>query len=199
MKPNIQFSAIRLWLLSVLLLLPILASAQVTGTVFRDFNGNGVKDTNEPLVSDVTVNAYSSAGTLCGTATTAGATAPNYSLTGCGTGSVRVEFIIPSTGICANSGIDFSALGGATYGSSIQFVNGNSTNVNFGLYNANDFNKGAANTMIYVPAYVHGDPIAAGGASGASDWFVGYPYNTTGNQYATPPSKKLNGYMIGPT
>ncbi len=29
------------------------AQAQITGSVFRDFNGNGTKDTNEPYVAGV--------------------------------------------------------------------------------------------------------------------------------------------------
>ncbi|AYQ33346.1 SdrD B-like domain-containing protein [Runella sp. SP2] len=174
--------------------------AQVRGTVFRDFNGNGTRDTNEPLIPGVVVNVYntsSGSGVLCGTTTTSGNTAPNYNVAGCGTGDVRVEFVLPTSGQCAIDSLDFSALGGATYGSSVQFAKGNSTNVNFGLYYPNDFNLGAANSMVYVPCYVHGDPVASGGASGASEWFVGFPYNNTGS--TTPPSKKLNGYMIGAT
>ncbi|MCS7036539.1 MAG: hypothetical protein NZM41_07745, partial [Saprospiraceae bacterium] len=101
--------------------------AQVTGTVFRDFNGNGIQDANEPLASGVTVNVYNTANVLCATTVTTGATSPNYSAPGCGTGPVRVEFILPTSGACASSGIDFSAVSGAVYGSSVQFVNGNST------------------------------------------------------------------------
>ena len=31
------------------------ANAQVSGTVFKDFNGDGTKQANEPLVSGITV------------------------------------------------------------------------------------------------------------------------------------------------
>jgi hypothetical protein len=59
------------WLVSVILCLgAIQLSAQVTGSVFRDFNGNVPKDANEPLVSGVLVSAYlANLNTLCGTAT----------------------------------------------------------------------------------------------------------------------------------
>ncbi|NBB22422.1 hypothetical protein GVN20_23920 [Runella sp. CRIBMP] len=170
------------------------AYAQVSGTVFRDYNANGTKDTNEPLVTGVTVNAYSSTGVLCGTTLTTAAAAPNYSLTGCGTSAVRIEFVIPLTGNCLKSGMDFSALSGATYGSSVQFVNGNSTNVNFALNNPVDYNIGITNTNVFVPCYVNGDPLPSGSASGAMDWFVGFPYSNTGT---TVPTQKLTGEIIG--
>lgn len=172
---------------------------QVSGTVFRDFNGNGTRDAEEPLIPGVTVKVYNTAtgsGILCGSAVTSGNTSPNYSLAGCGTVDVRVEFVMPTSGRCANDSIDYNALSGITYGSSVQFVKGNSTNVNFAIYNPGDYNKGSANTMVYVPCYVHGDPLVATGASGNSDWFVGYPYNNSGT---TTPSKKLKGFLIGTT
>ncbi|MDE3250538.1 MAG: hypothetical protein KGO82_17885, partial [Bacteroidota bacterium] len=47
------------------------ASAQVTGTVFRDMNSNGVQDNaspNEPGVSGITVKAYNASNSLLATA-----------------------------------------------------------------------------------------------------------------------------------
>lgn len=35
-----------------------IAFGQVSGTVFRDFNGDGAKGATEPLISGITVNAY---------------------------------------------------------------------------------------------------------------------------------------------
>jgi hypothetical protein len=166
--------------------------AQVTGSVFRDFDGDGTRDTNEPLIPGITVTAFDAAGAQCGTTSTTGNTAPNYSLTGCGTGAVRVEFTLPAAGVCASSGIDFSGLGGGTYGSSVQFVNGNSTNVHFALYNPEDYNTGAANTSVYTPIQYHGDPN--GGTSGSQNWFVGFPYNNSGS---TAPLQTINGNLIG--
>jgi hypothetical protein len=182
------------------------ASAQISGTVFRDFNGNGTRDTNEPLISGVTVKAYlANAATPCGTTTTSGATAPNYNLAGCGTAAVRVEFEIPATGNCVNSGLDFSSASGTVYGSSVQFVNGNSTNVNFALHNPSDYNTGTTGVSAFVPCYISGDPLATGSGttSGSRDWFVGYPYTNSGPfgtpGAGTPPSQKVNGAIIGPT
>ena len=178
-----------------LLLTPSVLKAQISGTVFRDFNGNGTKDANEPLVQGVTINAYNAANTLCGTTTSAGSAAPNYSLTGCGTAAVRVEFVVPMTGSCTNSVIDFSALSGTTYGSSIQFVSSNSSNVNFAVMNPSDYNTGTTGVNVYIPCYISGDPLVAGAVANA-DWFVGYPYTNSGT--STLPSQKVNGSVIGP-
>jgi hypothetical protein len=185
------------WLLG-LLAFSFAASAQVTGTVYRDFNGNGTRDTNEPLISGITVNAYLANGTTpCGTAVTSGSATPNYSVAGCGTAAVRVEFGLPTTGVCANSGIDYSSFVGSANGTSVQFVNGNSTNVNFALHNPGDYNTATTNVSAFVPCYVNGDPLPSGSPSGAEDWFVGFPYTSTGN--TTPPAQKLNGAIIGAT
>lgn len=94
---------------------------QVSGTVFRDFNGNGTKEMNEPLVPGITVNAYNAAGTICGTTTSSGFSAPNYTVVGCGSAAVRLEFIMPNSGLCVNSDTDYSSFAGAENGTSVQF------------------------------------------------------------------------------
>jgi len=176
------------------LVMAMAAQAQITGSVFRDFNGNGTQDANEPLVSGVTVNAYLANSLIpCGTATTSGSTAPNYALAGCGTAPVRVEFVIPTSGVCVASGVDYSSLSGGAYGTSVQFANGNSTGVNFAVHNPDDYNQGTTNVAAFVPCYVNGDPLG-GGTSGAMDWFVGFPYTNTGT---TAPAKKVDGTVIG--
>jgi hypothetical protein len=183
-------------LLSILFCLfftPLVLEAQITGSVFRDYNGNGTKETNEPLVSGITVTAYGSSGAVCGMATTSGSTTPNYSLTGCGTAAVRVEFSIATSGSCAQSGVDFTALGGSTYGSSVQFKTGNATNVNFAINNPNDYNTGTTGINAFIPCYVGGNPLG-GGNSGSSDWFVGFPYTNSGT---TAPTQKMDGTVIG--
>ncbi len=171
--------------------------AQVTGSIFRDFNGNGVRDTNEPLVPGVVVNVYNAANTLCATATSSGATAPNYSAPGCGTAAVRVEFILPNTPtVCLDNTLDELAHGNGTALSDVRFVNGNSTNVNFGIMYPSDYNTGTSGLSVYTPCYVGGDPLPSGSAVGSADWFIGFPYTNTGT---TMPAQKLNGQVIGAT
>ena len=179
------------------------ATAQVSGTVFKDFNGDGTKQANEPLVSGITVNVYNPSNTLCSSGVTSGNSAPNYTTTnsgaGCGSASVRIEFIIPTAGVCVNSGIDFSALSGNVYGTSVQFANGNSTGINFAINNPSDYNTGTTTTNAYIPCYVNGDPLVSGGTSGVDAWFVGFPYGTTSDPSSTPPMppQKLDGTTIG--
>ena len=71
--------------------------AQVTGTIFRDFNGNGtqqtVAPTIEPGIAGVTVNAYNSADALLATTTTAAN--GTYTLA-VGTSSVRIAYVLTS-------------------------------------------------------------------------------------------------------
>ena len=151
--------------------------AQVTGTVFRDYNINGVKDANEPVIAGVTVTAYNASG-VCGTTTSTSTGASNYSLAGCGTGPVRIEFTIPTPGSCnLNGAVDFTSGGGTNYGSSVQFANGNSSNVNFAINAPEDYFNPAENPKLYVPCYINGDPANANVA--AADAFVGVNYDAS--------------------
>jgi len=181
-------------ILLFIILIKIDSSAQITGTVFRDFNGNGTKDANEPLIPGITVNAFSPTGP-CGSAVTSGNTSPNYSISGCGTGQVRIEFVMPTTGTCVYDEIDYSAYSGPSYGSSVQFTTGNATNVNYAIHSPVDYRGNVTNPMVYVPVYLNGDPLGGGNAS-TDDWFLGFPYSNSGT---TGASLKINGSIIGAT
>ena len=115
-------------------------SAQTTGTVFRDFNGNGTRQNTagtfvEPLVQGIIVNAYNSSDALVASYTTTAAgtfsipfTGSSYNGTpGSNTGSaanglaLRLEFIITAT--CGlNPNIDYSSNSGNVYGTAVRFV-----------------------------------------------------------------------------
>ena len=64
-----------------------MAAGTISGTVYRDFNLNGLRDSGEVGVAGVTVSAFDSAGASQGTATT-GADG-TYSLAAGGTGQPR--------------------------------------------------------------------------------------------------------------
>ncbi|HNR08518.1 MAG TPA: SdrD B-like domain-containing protein, partial [Saprospiraceae bacterium] len=168
-----------------------------SGSVFRDYNGDGVKQSGEPLVPGVTVNAYDASGALCATTVSNFSnTAPNYTLPmGC-SGQIRIEFVIGSLDDCLDPGIDFTALNGAAYGSSVQFVDASTmTPVNFGLYNPADYNRGATNSKVFIPCYTTGDPLVVG-TSRSGAWFLGYPYNNSGT---VAKSNMVTGETIGST
>jgi hypothetical protein len=148
----------------------------VSGTVFRDFNANGIRTTTapdpiEPGLKDVTVNAYDAGGSYTATTDATGA----YAITG-GTGPYRVEFILPafyyaSNGSVSNTTTQFVAAGGtvdlgANYPSDYcqvnpdfvipQFFNGGTNNSAVQTqstllkipYSANTSNTGSLNTTI---------------------------------------------------
>ena len=82
------------WLMFLLLFIAAnAANAQISGTVYRDFNANGVKDAsatfNEIGLAGVTVKAYNSTNTLVGTTTSAAS--GTYSFSGL-TLPLRIEF-----------------------------------------------------------------------------------------------------------
>ena len=137
----------------------VLEAQTCSGTVFRDFNGNGVKDTNEPGVLGVTVKAYNAAGTQVGSTATSAVTTGAWSITTSTTATVRVEFQIPTNGTAQ----DYTAESGVTYGSSVQFVAGNATGVNFGINYPDDYwnNTTQPIPQLVIPCYVGGSITGA--------------------------------------
>ncbi|HRR09859.1 MAG TPA: hypothetical protein PLO56_14310, partial [Rhodothermales bacterium] len=161
----------------VLVLLPVENMAQtITGTVFRDFNANGVKDNtasfNEVGIGGVTVNCTdSSGGTGTATTSTAATTLGQYSLTGC-TGASRVDFVWTNAAL-------FDGAKGAGSNTSIQFINATRTNINFGLNNPAHYSNTSPNLV--TPKYLNGNPLAAGSNLASDPAFYRFPYTATGN------------------
>ena len=172
----------------------------VNGVVFRDFDGDGIRDTNEPLVSGISVMLYDSLGNTCGSAVTTLTGSPNYSITKTCTGPVRIEFSIGSNS-CVDNAIDFSALAGNAYGSAIQFLDEDGT-ANFAVQAPEDFNCGITDSlMVYVPCYLQGNPLdpTAPDHLGNLDWFVGYKYSESGVAGTDFTLNKIDGTVIGAT
>ena len=70
-----------------------MAYANISGTVFRDYNINATQDTLEPGLSGITVNAYDNSGAVAATATTDANGAFDLAT---GAGNYRVEVVKPS-------------------------------------------------------------------------------------------------------
>ncbi|HNI44259.1 MAG TPA: SdrD B-like domain-containing protein, partial [Chitinophagales bacterium] len=104
--------------------------AQVSGTVFRDFNSSGSKDNtatfNEIGLAGVTITAYNTLGASVGSATSSAD--GTYMISGV-SGVLRIEF----TGLQIG---DYSSFAG---GSSVQFVTAPATNVNFAVNYPSDY------------------------------------------------------------
>ncbi|QMW01115.1 SdrD B-like domain-containing protein [Spirosoma foliorum] len=159
----------------------------ITGTVFRDFNSDGVYMSipasgtyayGEPGVGGITVTAYNAAGTAVATTTssTVATSLGTYTLTVGNTNAYRVEFSTPTALNYFNDG--FHTASGS--GTSVQFVNGGATSINFGVSTPTDYCQDTP--PLAVPCYVSGDPqsTTANNALKSADVLVNVPYNSSG-------------------
>lgn len=148
------------------------AYADITGMVFRDFNGNGARESAEPLVAGILVKATDASGSQCGTTqTTTNSGTSNYAIAGC-SGAVRVEFETPATGCQIDKATDFSALGGDAYGTSVQFLaDSASSAANFAVHYPGEYGGDSG----YIPKLFNiamraGDPLVASPTAGDADY-----------------------------
>ena len=183
------------WLQTLSLLSIVLTSyGQITGTVFRDYNGNGTRQTASPIepgVAGITVTAYRTTGTPVSVTTTA-AGAYAFTAAQLPSGSaVRLEF----SGLTDSdfSGPVATATGGS--GSSIQFVTAGTaaTGVNYGINYPRDFCQ--VSPPLMVPCYVSGDPQASGSNVATQDVLVRVPYTASGSSPA--PTELATAKQIG--
>lgn len=156
------------------------AAATITGKVFQDFNGNGLRDTNRTInnsatgtvgvaidrgIAGIVVTAYNSSGAVSATATTDDQ--GNYSLNLADNAPYRIEFTAIPAGFKAGpSGPDSKT--------TVQIVqDNNASNVSLGLVIPSEFCQD--NPMMLTGCYVGGDqnndlpvlvsfPYAAGSA-----------------------------------
>lgn len=184
-KPKLQ----RFIWAGLFLLLTQAANAQVSGTIFRDFDADGARDSTSNHIKEVglagvTVTAYNAVNASVGSATTG--TFGTYTITGV-SGTVRIEFTGLQTG-------DFSSKAGGT---SVQFVTAPATNVNFAVNYPADYNTGAASTNAFVPSFFNGDATATPpGSTAGIEYFMKFPYSNSGT---TAPSATMTGEIIGAT
>ncbi|MFN8344141.1 MAG: SdrD B-like domain-containing protein [Spirosomataceae bacterium] len=150
----------------------VCSNGQTGGTVWNDYNADGVKQSGETTgLSGVTVKAYDCNGTLVGTATTDAF--GKYAFTGLTADSypIRVEFSnLPSF---AGQG----TVNGTDGRTTVQFVTAADCNVDLGILDPTDYCQ--STPKVFVPCYVSGDPIT-GTSSGNGDALVSFPYGTKG-------------------
>ncbi|GAB3695289.1 hypothetical protein GCM10027592_17230 [Spirosoma flavus] len=151
----------------------------IRGTVFRDFNSNGVYEaiTNpasysygEPGIGGITVTAYNANGVAVGStvSSTLAANLGSYSLAVGNSNAYRVEFSGFSTG-------DYESFRGSGSATSVQFVNGGSTNVNFGLNYPADYCQSLSPQMI-TTCFIAGNAANGSSAITSQVALVGTPY-----------------------
>ncbi|KAA3631576.1 MAG: hypothetical protein DWQ02_16260, partial [Bacteroidetes bacterium] len=147
-----------------------------SGTAFRDFNGDGLQTGAEPGVEGITVKLYGNAAfpakdVLIGEAVTGANGTYDFSVTlvsgraALPGENLRVEFEIPDQYGCdLDNDVDFIGLNGGVYGTSVQFIQGQQTNINFAINYPGQW-VASNNPDMFVPVYTFGDPLSAGSAA----------------------------------
>ncbi len=180
---------ITLILVGLMLILYTSATAQVSGVVFRDFNGDGVWQTatatyEEPAISGITVNAYNAAGNwLAGTTTNA---TGNYSFSGL-TFPVRIEFTGFPTGF-------YSSKVGTHNASSVQFYSASTTSANFAVNLPSEYSQPTTDKIVGVQM--------DNGISSSQQAVYTVPYGNTGSSNAgranlSSPINPSSGFKVG--
>ncbi|MBI1765797.1 MAG: hypothetical protein HYR56_30705, partial [Acidobacteria bacterium] len=146
-----------------------------SGTVYLDYNANGVLDTTgtapnfaiDTGVAGVVITAYNSSGSAGSTTSGANGT---YSFTPTGTGPYRLEFTSLPTGYTPSSF-------GANNGTSVLFVaNGGAANLDFGLVYATDYAQN--DTEVVTNCYVYGNQASTSNPNVADNGvIVSFPYS----------------------
>ena len=168
-------------LLAVILCVSLITKAQISGTVFRDYNGNGIKNNsasfNEPFVQGITVKAFNAANVQLGTTQTTNASGSYSFAVGVipvGT-DVRIEF----GGIGAG---DFSSSNGTGNGTNVQFATAPNAAINYAVNSPDDYwdNAGQPNPKLLTIVHAHGDTAHTNSANNTFG-IVQIDNNTTGH------------------
>ncbi len=143
-------------------------SGHIQGTVFRDFNQNGIFDqtvgadglTDAPL-KGVTATAYAASGATVGSAVTNAAGVYDITVGGglSDGAAVRIQF----------SGYPASftdSMSGTANASSVQFTTVGATGVNFALHKTTDYSRGTTGTPLITAIQGNGSPALSYGTAG---------------------------------
>ena len=155
--------------------------AQLSGTVFKDYDGSGTQTATkpyEPGVSGVTVRLFVGnsmtpviATTIAdGTYSFTAVQAPKDSM-------ARIEFANLPDAYAP------SLIGGQSM-SELRFLKLPSIDVNLGIMTDDEYCVTGQGLTIATPCFVNGDPLA-GGTAGQADAFVQFDYNASGQAGAT--------------
>ena len=145
------------------------ASNNIGGTIYGDFNSNGLNDETLTEVEGVSISAYNASGTLL--AQTTSNEDGEYVLPIANGTDVRLEFTNIPTDLYPSSF-------GNNSGTSIQFVASPTCSADLGLTNYANYCEG--DVKLAMPCFVNGDPLA-GGNAGAVDAIVGFAFSSRGN------------------
>ncbi len=149
------------------------AAGPITGTVFRDFNGNGTRDPDEIGVPGVTVTAYDSTGAAVESTTTLAD--GSYTLNPAAAGPYRIEF----TGFLET---DQPGPYGTNSGTTVQFVpDGVSSGIDLGLNYPRHYRQ--ADPRYVGPHSTNGSPTHPSNSGRPSLYTVLYSDQTAPETY----------------
>jgi trimeric autotransporter adhesin len=195
MKKNIT-----VFFVITLIALTYTSTAQISGTVFHDYNGDGIQNNTaatptsvaniETGISGVTIKAFSSIDVLIATQITGANGTYNFPI-GAGANqlsngtAVRLEYVLPQNCV-ANSAFEFSGLGAVAYGSNVQFKTQTTTAVtaNFAINNFAEYRGNNNNPKVIVPRHSNGNPIASPTGNSALEVAL-YSFNYTASGQST--------------
>lgn len=159
----------------------------ISGTVFTDYNDNGIRGVGDTGVSGITVTAYDSTNAVIDTDVT-DATG-NYSLSIPDGTQARIEFsTIPADLRPGAFGTDS--------GTTVQFVTSPAAGVDLGLSKPDEYCQN--NPFLVMPCYVNGDPLGGGTAS-SSTVLYSIPNSAYGRSDAAISQSLATGAEIGST
>ena len=161
---------------ALLLMLPIVGHADISGRVFQDFNANGTFDSqvnfNEIGVANVTVKAFDATGAQV--ALTNSAADGLYTLTGLSSGKAyRIEFFWSDSSLKPGTGV--------TSSTSVQFAQDGAANLNLTLNNPINYSQSQVDVV--VPVAIVGpttQAIAVGRDYRSLAALVKFPMTATG-------------------
>ncbi len=182
------FNARTTLFLLILLALSTAAMAQLSGQVYRDFNGDGTRQTNfptEPGIGGIQVKAYWSEASTPLTTTTD--SLGNFSFAIANGKKVRVEFSnLPHE--------SYESTPGLQNGSAVQFVTTPTSTVALGVIDPLSYCRDIMPNLV-ASCFVVGDPLAAGSNSAPLASIVHFPSSASGQ--GTAPNLLASNAMTG--
>lgn len=175
-----------------LLIISPAAMAQLSGKVYRDFNGDGTRQTNfptEPGIGGIQVKAYPAGVTNPLTTTTD--SLGNFSFAIANGQKIRVEFSdLPHE--------SYESTPGSGNGSAVQFVTTPTSAVNLGVIDPLSYCRDIMPNLV-ASYFVTGDPLAPGSNSGPLASIVHFPYSASGqgNELNSLASNAMTGAVWG--
>ena len=151
-------------LVVLILFTTIYGYSAITGSAYRDYNADGIKQGGEHGVANIIVKAYvdDPSGKDSFLAQTTTDTNGNYSLNiPANKFPVRLEFQLPNNACNVKKGVEYPSAGGAAYGTSVQFAKADGETHNFAISYPYDFST-QENPYTFVPIQINGNPTGTG-------------------------------------